>query len=646
MIDDLLRALIASKNEAADDVLVDALRIGTPGEQLVVLGAILARKNSRSMAGVIELFDRLPEPTQQQVLSNAGSFHTAIREAGRGENTAQRLAAIRFIATARQGKLAYVLSENLHAGNEAFAKSAANALAEMARWIARSIQALQTGAISETTNASAEPGQPTIASLLYAQIIENRPEIEAAIVRALELHRGALQQELLHAALLLCDHSQASAMRVLGTSRHGGQGVMIRRIQQTPEADHVPAFLLGATHGNLRSHFGVAFSKIDTPVVLDAILRKSHWLPDAQLQLCTRQIHQGAWWGDTDLNAELARRGSGDAALIAQWIGASGATDQFQDQKLGRVLDACGDNFTARLRVFRVAASSPQGTSVELLKRFLRDPDERIARMSVREIIRRRPPEFGNLLLPLMTDAPDSVRRVVSRAIGQQGFETFWQRYDHLDKSARKAAGKAMLKLLPDATARLARRMSNGTIEQRVKALGMARDLGLVELMKASVLPLCAHPNPRVRSKAVTVLSAIGAQAVDVLIEKVVNDTDPRVRANAIEVMEARGSVKFVPLLAERAHQGANRERANAIKALHSMKVGTAAGQLLQMLRDDRAEHRISAMWALRKVGWWRMLAEIARLAREDENLRVRQYAMNVLQSAAGEATVKRKAAG
>jgi hypothetical protein len=282
---------------------------------------------------------------------------------------------------------------------------------------------------------------------------------------------------------------------------------------------------------------------------------------------------------------------------------------------------------------------------VNLLRRFLRDPDERLARMAVREMIRRRPPEFGNVLLPLMTDAAPSVRRVVSRAIGQQGFETFWQRYDQMDKSARKAAGKAMLKLLPDAVARLARRMAGGTIEQRVKALQMARDLDLVEQMKANVLPLCAHANPRVRSKAVTVLSAIGAQAVDVLVEKVVNDGDPRVRANAIEVMEQRGSVKFAPMLVDRAFKGANRERANAIKALHAMKVGTAAGQLLQMLRDDRAEHRVSALWALRKIGWWRMLSEVARLAREDTNLNVRQYAMNVLQSAAGEAKV-RKIAG
>jgi len=38
----------------------------------------------------------------------------------------------------------------------------------------------------------------------------------------------------------------------------------------------------------------------------------------------------------------------------------------------------------------------------------------------------------------------------------------------------------------------------------------------------------------------------------------------------------------------------------NAIKALHHMRVGTASPALLSMLRDERPEHRISAMWALK----------------------------------------------
>ncbi|MGH7179993.1 MAG: HEAT repeat domain-containing protein, partial [Tepidisphaeraceae bacterium] len=120
-----------------------------------------------------------------------------------------------------------------------------------------------------------------------------------------------------------------------------------------------------------------------------------------------------------------------------------------------------------------------------------------------------------------------------------------------------------------------------------------------------------------------------------VLLDKVLNDSDARVRANAIEVLEATRAEQYVPLLTQRARSSHNRERANAIKAMHRMKVKTASVSLMAMLRDQRSEHRISALWALRQIGWWQLLGEVGRLAKEDPNLRVRRYAVAVLRGVA-----------
>jgi hypothetical protein len=131
------------------------------------------------------------------------------------------------------------------------------------------------------------------------------------------------------------------------------------------------------------------------------------------------------------------------------------------------------------------------------------------------------------------------------------------------------------------------------------------------------------------------VLAEISGVPPEVLLEKVLHDTDPRVRANAIEVLEAKHRVEFVPLLASRARSPHSRERANAIKALASMRVGSAAQQLITMMQDERAEHRVSGLWALREIGVWNMINEVGRLAKDDPNLRVRRYAMTVLRSVA-----------
>jgi HEAT repeat protein len=369
--------------------------------------------------------------------------------------------------------------------------------------------------------------------------------------------------------------------------------------------------------------------------VLDAILRKTHWLKDNQLQLCMHQVNRGAWWDEAQLVHDIERRPPEDAARIGEWLAASGTHDVVQDERMEQLRKHAKDDFASRLRLLRLAARRKRGSSVQLLANFLTDSDERLVRMAAREIVRRRPVDFENLLLQLMTNAPDSVRRVISRSIGQVGFDHFWQRFDRLDRSTRKAAGRAMLKILPDAVPRLTRRLLSGPLQQRLKAMQMAQELDLVDQMQPAFIPLCIDSNPRLRSKAVAALGELNVMPQGVLLERVLNDSDARVRANAIEVLEAKPKAEYVPLLAERARNSHNRERANAIKALHRMKVKTASGQLLNMLRDQRSEHKISAMWALKQIGWWQLLNEVGQLAKSDESLRVRRYALAVLKGVA-----------
>jgi HEAT repeat protein len=268
---------------------------------------------------------------------------------------------------------------------------------------------------------------------------------------------------------------------------------------------------------------------------------------------------------------------------------------------------------------------------VQFLRGFLADADERLVRMAARELLRRRPPDYEGMLLSLMATAAPSVRRIISRSLGHIGFEQFWDRFDKLDPATRRQAGRAMLKILPDSGSRLRRRMNNGAVEQRLKAMMMAQDLGLVDALREPLTRLTEHANPKVRSRAVSVLADTPEAATDVLLGRILNDTDARVRANAVEILENTKKTQFIPLLAERARTGQNRERANSIKALHRMKVGPAGDALLAMLNDQRADHRVSAIWALREMGFWKLLTEVGRLAKQDSNMKVRRYALAVL---------------
>jgi HEAT repeat protein len=626
MLNRLVQALVESPNEAADTVLLEALRVGSEAENGIALDALIRRQTVRGLAGVISRYTSLPEIHQRRILDQIRSFHHALRECGRSDDAELRLCAMKLIALGRQGKLAYVLTENLHDPDERLSKAAVEAIVALARWVSTESRALHRAAIDDT-------GESAHRNQVYSSLMENRPEIEAAVSRALDLHRGRYGQELLRAALLLCDSPESRTLAILHTTKHGGQSPMVRRLQQPPASEHVEAFLLGASHGGLRSHFGMVFSHITEAPVLDALLRKTHWLKDHQLQLCMHQVSRGPWWGEAELLHDLERRPPEDSCQIAEWLAVSGMHDVMQDQRMLKLMDHARDDVHARLRLLRIAMHRKRGASVQFIRAVLADADERLARLAAREIVRRRPADFENILLQLMTTAPESVRRVISRSIGHVGFDQFWQRFDRMDRQTRRQAGRAMLKLLPDGIQRLSRRLGSDPIEQRVKAMQIVQELELAPVLRTVIIPLCNHPSPRVRSKAVSVVGEIPGGAPDLLLEKAVNDSDSRVRANAIEMLELNRSADAVPLLATRARSSHSRERANAIKAMHSMRVSTASNALLGMLRDQRPDHRISALWALRQIGWWQMLNEVGRLAKEDTNLRVRRYALGVLKN-------------
>jgi len=646
MLDRLIQSMIASENLAVDDVFLEGLDRGNDAEQALCYNSLVRRATIPGLSGVIIRFDRLSGSLQEATLADIRTFYHALRHCGRTGDAATRQAALRLIACGRQGKLAYVISENLHESDDLVSRAAVEAMVSLAGWVAGETRKLNHCPVDlnlierwvEPKNSvgllRADPAVTTPAQI-YRELIDQRGEIEQAVSRAIDVHRGRHGAELLRAALLLADWPGSRTLAILHTAKHGGQSPMVRRLQQPPTSEHVEAFLLGGSHGGLRSQFGSVFAHIEDPATLDVLLQKSHWLKDHRLQLCVHQVTRGTWFGLEELERQCRRQAPVKSACIGDWLTCSGLPDQAQDERLKTLCESAKADAAARLHLLRLAMARRRGASIDFLKTFLNDPDERLARMAAREILRRRPSDMENILLQLMTSAEASVRRVISRSIGHVGFEHYWERFDALDKRTRGQAGRAMLKLLPDSVARLGRRLSSGSIEQRLKAMQMTQELKQAQALKEPLLQLIQHPHARVRSKAIGILGEIEGVDFGVLLDKALIDQDSRVRANAIEVLESRRKAEYVPLLAHRARGAQNRERANAIKALHKLRAGTAGTQLMSMLHDQRSEHRISAMWALRQIGWWQLLNEVARIAKEDGDMKVRRYALTMLRGVA-----------
>jgi HEAT repeat protein len=629
MIEKLVHALIASRNEAAGDVLLEAMDRGDAVEKRVALGAILRRGTVRGLAGVVERYESLPSGLKMAVLEKIDAFGAALSECGRSLDGSRRLAAMRLIALGRRGRLGYVLLENLGGGEERLQRAAVEAMVALARWVAVETRAAQkNGAKGPATR----------------ELIEQRAEVEEMIAKALERQKGAFGGDLTRAALLLADWGGSRTLDILKRTRHPGRAVMERRLSQPPASEHVEAFLLGASHGGLRSPFAGTFAHMHERPVLDGLLRKTHWLKDQKLAACVGNVMGGKWMDEQSLAKDLGRRPTADTGTIAEWVEASGCAEVLKDVLLGRLWEAAGDDVAAKLRVMRVVMSRPRGASVHMLKDMLRDSDERVRRMAAREIARRRPVGYQNVLMQAVGGATPSVRRVIGRAVGEAGFRAFWRKYDRLEANVRQSAGRVVVRIVPDATRKLSAMLSGGDAQERIKVLQLARETDLIEGLRPVVMRLFDDPDARVRSKAVMAAAGLRPVPDGTLVERVLRDENARVRANAIEVLEGVREPRLVPVLATHVRAENNRERANAIKALHAMAPSAATGELWQMLRDARPMHRVSALWALRQVRWWARLGEVGRMAREDTEVVVRRYALGVLKGAAEEIRAERSA--
>jgi len=114
MLSQLVAALVSSKNEAADEVLLEALRAGNDAEKALALNALFRRATLKAMCGVVEQYSDLPGTLQNSVLSNVKMLHPALRECSKSTQQKVVLAAIKLIAAGKQGKLTYILAEGLH----------------------------------------------------------------------------------------------------------------------------------------------------------------------------------------------------------------------------------------------------------------------------------------------------------------------------------------------------------------------------------------------------------------------------------------------------------------------------------------------------------------------------------------------------
>ncbi len=636
------RLLAADAAAVADAVLVEAAKLGDDEEARAAVAAVLKRGKPDGLHGLITEFSTLTAAAQLAVVAEADRFINAGTRVARGKDEAARLSAAAFAARCEGSAGVTVLASLLRCRDTTTAEAATAAVLSLAN---------EQAADCETTrdaleNAVADALDDPRSAVSGGRVAESNLADAAVQLIAAGAKRRPLI-ELLRRRGGMCAARLSSPRTAIEAAASLAAGV---------KAKQVLADALGGATGQ----GFVGFTE------------QAQQLTEPKFAAAVATLREGPWWSPQRLRDELSRHGFGradapaeapfDLAKVGFWCAAGSVFDAELAELLTIVDDAASDD-TTRLRTLRYAASATAARDAALpvswLAKLAGASEQHLARSAAkrlnRQVERLEPGPHRQAaeraLLAACAQSP-AVRRTCGKTL-TRCFTEVWHRAVSEKRREAPRAVLALLKLLPDPADAVERLALATPPAHRLATLQLAESAGLVASFAPLVMAACCDDDAKSRARGVTLLATVVRRATDSgpmrQLRVLLDDPDARVRANAVEALQAAGlpqeSDDFRRLLQARERLGRNRERANAIVASDVLGVADANQPLFDMLRDQRADHRLSGVWAVGETRRWNLLDEVARIARSDSDAGVRRLAAGTVRRVADDMRKARSSA-
>lgn len=604
----IYRILRNRRDESVDLAMAEALPSADRVARRLIVLSLLERGTEVGMLAIVRQFDRLERDLQVVVTEHTQELDTALRAAAVDPIAETRLNAIDIIVRSGGYRLAYLVAAQLHESDARLTRQAAASLLEMAESVAHDRRA----------------GVAAVRRIQW---------VAGAITEACSCYHQHKRHDVLLAAATLAPRRFDRLTSYLVNRRmaaHTGATEMIRR------ADRPVVNRAMLSYASIPELEPVVVESLRQPAVarhLSDLMSLSHLLAapaiGAMLRKITRADHL------VPPSAMLRTLRPATLRQAVRWIANLYVPAPTKAAALGEV--AATDDPLARLSALRaMVAIHDESTSVAIAA-LCHDADAVIARIALRELVRRKWTGLTALLMRLVTSPHPDVRRIAERHLIPVGFERFWDHWERMDPAHRIEAGRALLKVDPVFNRQLADKMASRNSDDRLKSVMIVRALRLETYFEPQMLRMSDDPDARVASAAVRGVGGLGSTGrATRTLRKAMEHSDDRVRANAVEAAEQSGAVEACGDLLERlAHESGNRSRANAIKAMLERPVGEALPALNSMLVHTDPRHRISALWVVQQLAVADVARRVATLARADTDTRVKRRAIEVFRDIA-----------
>ncbi len=620
----IFRLLTETREAAADDALLGALKSADLPTGRAIIETLLVRQQRRGLRGLVMALHLLDDTLCQRLLGESERLFGVLREAAQSRDEQVRLNVLALIRRGRLYRAAYLLDGAFHDRSSRVREVAAETLFQLADEILKAKPALATDQVP--THLPPEEIRARMAQLdAYA---EDRRQLAGAVEAGLMSYDLHHQASVIEAAMWLVDDLGAkfwSPVTAPGTR----QGPTVLRIfGREPSPRLVPFAMQALHHSQFRPHVAQFLGHCTDSAFLDEWLRQSWRLVQPKHARAMSAVKDLAYLDNHAM--ELLHVSSEARRRIPRWVMPLGLPleckiDLFkqlqrQDDEDGRravawALTEWSDPVATD--ALRVLAGSPEGEA------------SRIARY---ELVRRRPLEYplsqvmpadptalGTTLTPLPTDRPIS-------------FERYWAAFDRLTAEEREQFGQEMLARTPTAHALLTRQLAAPAAHDRARAITVIKLLNLVPSFAERIYQLSHDSQAEVRSAAVAACAKLPNATTRQILHKALYDRDTRVQANAVEAVDQAGGKGKADELLPKLASPDNRVRANAVRALLKAGVREAAETLLRMLTDRDRAQRVSALWLIEQMGLFTLTTRIARMAACDDDVVVRHRAQNMIE--------------
>ena len=604
------RALLRTRNFAADGALLAALEDLEGAYQPLALSILLKRDHDGALARVVAGFCRYDQDLRKLVLDHADRLTAGARLCIADEQFERRRSAIALIQEGGKCKLAYLLGEALTRPCRKTSELAAQALLALVDRV-RDRSHQRASAKDPQQHSETDYLANALRRGLASWPLHFRTEVVLGAARlSAQLEQTIIQ--LAESTRLNVSHAFNNLLRGARDAELAGYCLRVLRCAPLREG---AARLLANSHSHL---------------FREALLGEAWLLGDDTIRRsCTRVRSIACLQSQGSVMARLSRERVRAAANL---VAACGLGHKRKVTLLRRMAFS-NDPAAERAGVWAlIDEQSEEGNEdLKAVAARVAMPLSKIARL---ELCRRRgEPLLGAGSLEGAVEVHPEASQDVEAV---SAFEPYWVEFDTLDVADRVQIGRTLAVEVPEFPRLLRLKWAQGTLEDRIRTLSIIRELEMSSSLAELLYKAARDVDSVVRSMAVAMLGSLDNATSRRIVHAALEDPDDRVQANALETLENLDVENKAERIASKLKSANSRVRANAVKALLQMRVREGAAQLLDMLDSQSSADRAGALWIVERLHLARVADRVERLASDDPDPRVRRRARRALDSLVG----------